>query len=278
MDYSCEKITPFMSLCRVRINASGRLLSAWFSCPEKAPERVAVLLHGLCSDAAELKDLITALSEEGVAALAPDLPGHGESDGPMGLITLPSQLKTIGVCVDWLHLRFPFAQVVLMGHSFGAHAVLVAASLITPPPVLVAIVGPPRYSGENLGRLKWMIMRFIGVLTDWGATLPTGVTLRCPSSFDSRSRRFSLKTLGYAARIDNRVAVASVPSFIDGLVVRGADDPDTTSVSVTDLFNRIGSRRKKLIEIPGAGHAPFHGRAATILAKVFSGAWNECAE
>lgn len=87
-----------------------------------APAKVrcaAVLLHGFNSSLVELGDLPRTLAENGVAALAIDLRGHGLSGGERGRIDLDRALADVEAAVGWIRARHARVPLALVGHSLG---------------------------------------------------------------------------------------------------------------------------------------------------------------
>lgn len=81
-----------------------------------------VLLHGAQNDHSVWSLHARALAERGYAVLAPDLPGHGRSDGPA--------LASIEAMAHWLLALLDAAgvdQALLAGHSMGSLIALEAA-------------------------------------------------------------------------------------------------------------------------------------------------------
>ena len=81
-----------------------------------------VLVHGALNDHSVWALQCRALAERGFAVLAPDLPGHGRSNGPA--------LHSVEALADWLLALLDAAGVeraLLAGHSMGSLVVLEAA-------------------------------------------------------------------------------------------------------------------------------------------------------
>ncbi len=91
------------------------------SWPPAAP--CVVMVHGALHDRSVWSRQADWLAEEGFAAMAPDLPGHGRSAS--------QALADVGACADWLLALLAEAGVrraALAGHSMGALVVLEAAA------------------------------------------------------------------------------------------------------------------------------------------------------
>jgi len=82
-----------------------------------------LLVHGAANDHAAWHDVMPHLAARGIATLAPDLPGHGQSAG--------APLTSIGALGDWLLTLIDALQlgsVTVAGHSMGSLVALDAAS------------------------------------------------------------------------------------------------------------------------------------------------------
>jgi 2-succinyl-6-hydroxy-2,4-cyclohexadiene-1-carboxylate synthase len=99
---------------RLRLHRSGQ----W---RESAPTVVAV--HGFTGTGRDFEALWEALAPAGVNVLAPDLPGHGQSDVPVPIdaYTLPAQLAVIEAALE----QAPRAEpILLLGYSMGGRLAL----------------------------------------------------------------------------------------------------------------------------------------------------------
>lgn len=99
---------------RVRIVEAGQA---------KAP--TVVLLHGWAASAYNYRAILPLLSEAGLRAIAPDLPGHGWSDAPASASS-PSTARWVESLLDALAIE----RCVLVGQSIGGAVALDAAALM----------------------------------------------------------------------------------------------------------------------------------------------------
>ncbi len=99
------------------------------------PRGVVVMLHGLCEHARRHVLTALALNGAGWAVLAPDLRGHGQSEGPRGGIPNDDALlQDLATVLDLTAERNPGLPRVLLGHSTGgAVAARFAAELSRSP-------------------------------------------------------------------------------------------------------------------------------------------------
>ncbi|MBL8397418.1 MAG: alpha/beta hydrolase [Candidatus Accumulibacter sp.] len=97
------------------------LMAGAFNAAERQP--ALVLIHGAANDRDAWHAVIGHLATAGCAVLAPDLPGHGLSDGP--------PLASIEALADWLAALLDAtgcAQAVIAGHSMGSLVALECAA------------------------------------------------------------------------------------------------------------------------------------------------------
>ena len=106
-------------------SADGIALSGFRDEPEKEPEAVLCLIHGLGEHAGRYKDLTCQLCAEGIAVLAMDLRGHGTSDGKRGHVAPRERvLEDMDDLIRKARNAWPGRPVFLMGHSLGGNLVL----------------------------------------------------------------------------------------------------------------------------------------------------------
>ncbi len=92
--------------------------------PAPAPGTPAIILvHGAANDSAAWHDVLPGLAARGIAAFAPDLPGHGRSAG--------SPPTSVEAAADWLLAlvdALRLENVAVAGHSMGSLVALEAAA------------------------------------------------------------------------------------------------------------------------------------------------------
>lgn len=122
----------------------GDKLSAKLDRPtDKEPKAYALFSHCFTGS----KDFIASerisqeLAEHGVATLRFDFPGLGDSEGDFGDQSFSSNVNDIISASNFLRKKFE-APKILIGHSLGGAAMLVASHQI-PEGVVVATIGTP---------------------------------------------------------------------------------------------------------------------------------------
>lgn len=134
-------------------NASGYRLSARLELPDdERPEAFAIFAHCFtCSKNIKAAVNITrAMSSRRIAVLRFDFTGLGESEGEFASTTFSSQVSDLVAAARFLEREYE-APRLLVGHSLGGSAVLVAAAEI-PSATAVATIAAP-YSPGHLRRL-----------------------------------------------------------------------------------------------------------------------------
>jgi alpha-beta hydrolase superfamily lysophospholipase len=134
-------------------SADGIMLSGFRDEPEKVPDAVLCLVHGLGEHAGRYKDLTCQLCAAGIAVLSMDLRGHGTSDGKRGHVAPRSRvLEDIDDLIRKARNAWPGRPVFLMGHSLGGNLVLhhrlagkekVAGTVASSPALILANPKPP---------------------------------------------------------------------------------------------------------------------------------------
>ncbi|HET9581403.1 MAG TPA: alpha/beta fold hydrolase [Gemmatimonadota bacterium] len=128
--------------------ASGDLLAARIERPAGEPVGWALFAHCFtCSkDLRAAREITRTLAERGFAVLRFDFTGLGESEGDFADTNFSSNIEDLVAAADWLRDEHA-APRLLVGHSLGGAAVLVAAGLI-PETAAVATIGAPAGTGH----------------------------------------------------------------------------------------------------------------------------------
>ncbi|GFO65263.1 bifunctional alpha/beta hydrolase/OsmC family protein [Geomonas paludis] len=134
-------------------NASGMKLAARLELPDdERPVAYAIFAHCFtCSKNIKAAVNITrAMSSRRIAVLRFDFTGLGESEGDFADTTFSSQVSDLVAAARFLEREYE-APRLLVGHSLGGSAVLVAAGAL-PSATAVATIAAP-YSPSHLRRL-----------------------------------------------------------------------------------------------------------------------------
>lgn len=121
-----------------RSTASGHALFYRLWQPE-APRAALVLIHGFGEHAGRHAQTAETLARAGIAVAAPDLWGHGRSEGPRGHVDLPWCLADLQRLTQEIFLpALGCSNYALMGHSFGG--LLAIAWALSHPPILTRLI------------------------------------------------------------------------------------------------------------------------------------------
>lgn len=135
---------------------------AW---PVANPKGGVVLVHGLGEHSGRYAHVAQTLNEAGLSVLAPDLPGHGLSEGRRGHFPSYEQvLDLIGQALTYLGEAVSGQPLFLYGHSLGGNLVVNYAlrrpqglrGAIASGPWLRLAIQPPRWRvalARTVGRL-----------------------------------------------------------------------------------------------------------------------------
>lgn len=243
--------------------------------PEGARGSVLVV-HGLGEHSGRYAELAAALGAQGVAMYAPDLRGHGLSEGRRGHVRdFEEYLLDLDVALDAVRGRTAGRPIVLLGHSLGglialryaetrpgaslAGLVLSAPQLAIarPPPAwlrgvadVLAVVAPalPLPNGLDAGDLSHDAAEVAAYRDD-----PLVHDRITPGLFRAMRRAMPAA----AAEVD----AVSVPAAL--VVIPGADPivrPDVTRSVAGRLDTRLPT---EVVEYPEMYHEPMHERDRT---------------
>jgi pimeloyl-ACP methyl ester carboxylesterase len=211
-----------------------------------------VCVHGAGSSSVVWMDVVRRLSPER-RVVAPDLPGHGQSDRwhPPDDVSIAMYQDAVGTVCAQLKVE----RAVLMGHSMGALVALAAAAawpervaglilvsggvkLPVAPEIFVKLTGDFPHFGKWLSRLVWSPATPIDVVERWGAVAftadqeVTAADFRAANAFDG-------------ATLASKVRAPT-------LVLGGADDLMTPPRLSHELAAAIAGARAVIV--PEAGH------------------------
>jgi uncharacterized protein len=257
---------------KIGLESMGDALSGTFFVPESAEPVPAVIV---CHGAGEFKEnyfeLCQLLAARGVAALAIDMHGHGESAGARFCVEMRKWVSDIQSAIDFLcqHPRVDRARIGAFGMSSGGTAIFEAALVDQRLKTLVALDATVRNCLP------------IGLQFCMGVLLLLGRVKKCITRRDLRIplNKFTAIRLASDPEVDRklradpraRAALTAFPFpggsqafFVDTLkrvsgikiptlVLWGADDEIDPPETAQLLYDAL-SCEKQLHIIPGNGH------------------------
>lgn len=123
--------------------ALGDALAARLDLPAEPPRATALFAHCFtCSkDVFAVARIAEGLTHHGIAVLRFDFTGLGSSGGEFANTTFSSNVGDLVAAADWLRERHS-APAILVGHSLGGTAVLVAAARVPEARAVCTIAAP----------------------------------------------------------------------------------------------------------------------------------------
>lgn len=112
--------------------------------PDGEPTGVVVLVHGLGEHAGRFDHVAGALAGAGLAVLAADQRGHGQSPGRRGHAEWAQLLDDLGRVVTRARAEWPELPVLLYGHSLGG-ALVVRYAQLHPAAVTAVVASAPAF-------------------------------------------------------------------------------------------------------------------------------------
>lgn len=202
---------------------------------EEAGEKWAIVLHGYTSRALGMVRWIRGFHEGGYHVLAPDLRGHGDSEGDYIGMGWHDRMDLLA-WIDELVRTHPDAEIVLFGVSMGGATVMMASGEEMPDNVKV-IVEDCGYSSVS-GVFTYQLDDLFG--------LPEFPVLNAANTVTGLRAGYDL----YRASAVEQVAKSKTPM----LFIHGDEDSFVPYEMVNEVYEAAPVEKEKLI-IPGAGHA-----------------------
>ena len=125
------------------ISSGDHELAAWLLQPEEAQpyEPILMIAHGWGANYSTVLRLAEPLTSAGHDVILFDVRGHGRSE-PVPYVTIRQFRDDVMAAARWAARRFPDRQLVLVGHSMGGAAGVLAAADGAPIDGLVLIASP----------------------------------------------------------------------------------------------------------------------------------------
>ena len=112
------------------VNNRGEKLAGIFCRTEKEKAPCVIICHGLGSSKGHKEPLMKAFSEDGLASMAFDFSGHGESQGSFEKLTVTNAVADSKAAIDYVSslASVDASRIGIMGHSFGGSVSLIGAA------------------------------------------------------------------------------------------------------------------------------------------------------
>lgn len=257
----------------VVLRSLGDALAGVLFLPESAsPSPALIVCHGAGEFKEHYFELCERLAERGVASLAIDMHGHGESEGERFYVDMRQWVADIRAAIYFLsaHPRIDGDKIGAFGLSSGGTAILEAALVEPKLKALVALDATVRNSMPWPFALVLQLLIFLGKikkhLTKKDLRLPiaklfNGIRFASDPEIDQKIRSdprtreaymaFPLPGAAQSFFVDTikRVAQIAIPT----LILWGEDDQLDSPETAQMLFDALICK-KELHIIPGNGH------------------------
>ncbi|ESR24645.1 bifunctional alpha/beta hydrolase/OsmC family protein [Lutibaculum baratangense] len=247
-----------MSLTTQRVDFPGHggaRLAARLDLPNGPTRAYALFAHCFaCSkDLVAVRRLAAGLAREGIAVLRFDFTGLGSSEGDFASTNFSSNVADLCVAADFLRDRYQ-APEVLIGHSLGGAAVLVAAGDV-PEAKAVVTIGAPSDAAH--------------VLENFGSSI--GEIERAGAAEVKLAGRSFTLTRQFVEDVRSQRVAEAVAGLRRPLLVMHAPLDEVVGIdNATEIF-RAARHPKSFVSLDGADHLLSRPSDADFAARVISG-------
>ncbi len=239
-------------------SAQGVMLAARLDLPDEGAHAHALFAHCFTcgKDIFAASSIAQALVEQGIAVLRFDFTGLGHSEGEFANTTFSSNVQDLVAATDWLR-RSDRAPSLLIGHSLGGAAVLVAAAEM-PEVRAVATIGAP----SDVSHVTGLFRDRVAEIEASGEALV---------QLAGRPFRIRREFLADAADQNVRQKVGSLGRAL--LILHSPADETVPIGNATGIF--VNARHpKSFVSLVDADHLLRRRRDAVYAAKLIA-AWSE---
>lgn len=237
-------------------NDRGIELSARLTRPATTPRAVALFAHCFtCSkDLRVERRLVSALSEQGFAVLAFDFTGLGRSEGDFAESTFASDAADLVAAAAYLRDEIE-APSLLVGHSLGGAAVVVASAQIPEVRAIATIAAPAEPS-----HVTKLFSEALDDIEDHGSA---DVTIA--------GRTFTI-TAEFVEQLAEHRPRATLRDFNGALLIFHSPVDETVGVDNAEQLYRAARHPKSFVSLDGADHLVTDEADAAYVAAV-TAAW-----
>jgi len=194
-----------------------------------------LFFHGYASSVVWSRRWIRTLHEHGYHVLAPDMRGHGMSEGDYIGMGWDERLDVL-VWVDWIIKQNPKAQILVSGVSMGGATVLCAAGEVLPEQVKCLIADCGYTSVRDI--LSYQLHALFH-LPDFPFLYAARTAIRRRAGYD----------IFHASALE-QLKKATKPI----LMIHGEEDKFVPFSMLAQVYAAAASAEKEMLAIPGAGH------------------------
>jgi len=236
--------------------------------PEGESTAAVIMIHGFTEHGGRNANVAEQLNRHGYAVYAPDLRGHGRSQGDSVFVnSFDEYLDDLDVFLRLVRQREPGKPLFLLGHSMGGAivALLIATRqpdvrglLLSAPAAMVGkgVFPVLRFAASLIGR--WFPrLRIVRMGFGWISRDPAVVTdfRNDPLVFHERFPvRIGAEILRAAQQVQNEAGAIRLPL----LILQGTGDRVIDPKGARRLHDRVASEDKTLRLYDGLYHDLFH--------------------
>lgn len=231
----------------------------------------ALLIHGLTGIPKEMRPVGKLLEQHGVITSTPMLAGHGATYKEMLAVNYTDWVESCQKALDELA---PQVDVVICaGLSMGAILSLIMASRNESVGGIALLSPTLKYDGKMASRWQFLLpfidfFPIIGTRCYWTESAPYGlkderlqkmITRQLEAAKKGESDDYGLfRTYGRPIRqLDHLVKLAKQEAAsvrAQSIVVHSLEDTLTSENNAIEIYNRLGSKEKRLIFLSGCDH------------------------
>lgn len=250
------------------------------------PQRVLICVQGLGGHGGYYEELAHRLGFGGTILVAPDLRGHGHSEGKRGDIDrFARYLVDIDVAINWARISWPDKPIFVLGESMGASiAIQYLASAeyrINPIPMAGLVLVSPVLS-PAIRPTFGEVIRYIGSLLFAQSRPAIAVTGREELGsrdpvFNERLRADPLFVRHVSARFMTRLTFWLWQSKCKAyqinlplLVLLGGQDYVARRAGTSAFLRHVPAREQRIVTFPKAYHSLLHDPDTPAIVKVLA--------
>lgn len=251
------------------------------------PQRIVVCIQGLGGHGEYYQALAQELALEGTATAAPDLRGHGRSEGARGHIDrFDRYLEDVEATLRWVQTCWPGKPIILLGESMGASIAIQyiasrhhvdavpLAGLALISPVLRPAIQP------TIGEAARFLRLLLTAPARPGMPVTGREELGCrDNDFNSRLRADPLFVRKVSVRFLNSLTIwlwqtrrKAARLRLPLLVLQGERDYVARPAGTAAFVRRVASADRRVVTFPEAYHCLLYDPATPLVVKELS-AW-----